>query len=75
MASELELIGTMTDMRGRAVAIGVRGDEVEITVRPHSGHDGRIVLAAQQQEEFGRLYIKACNRAEEHADQAVTVDA
>ena len=66
MASEASgaSIGTMRDGAGRLVAFGVAGGTVKITVTPHSGHHGRIVLdTAGRREEYARLLNEACQAA------------
>jgi hypothetical protein len=57
--SELQVIHTMKDAHGRTVKVGVRGDRAEIVVTPHSGHDGRIHIGPDQQDEFMRAVMEA----------------
>lgn len=60
-----ELAEEMQDGRGRRVQFAVTPGVVAVRVTPHSGHDGRIMLATKaQREEFAQLYVGACFQAD-----------
>jgi hypothetical protein len=70
---ELVIVDTLKDKHGRTVKVGHRGGDVEITVTPHSGHDGRIALDDEQRGRFIRAWALAEQIIE--AAEAATVDA
>jgi len=72
---ELVIVDTFRDKHNRTVKVGHRGPDVEITVTPHSGHDGRIALDGEQRDRFLRAFAEAADDADNARQQTASFAA
>ncbi|MGH9056752.1 MAG: hypothetical protein ACRDYY_12980 [Acidimicrobiales bacterium] len=68
---ELVIVDTLKDKHNRTVKVGHRGDDVEVIVTPHSGHDGRISFDAGQRDRFIRAWAESEKQAERNGSPVV----